>query len=259
MKGWALIVSLVLGGCSANEDVVRMSLPKALKEISGLAPYAGDLLAIADEKARIYQLSFSGEQATRIGAFGDPPVKGDFEGIAVTESADETLRIHAITSEGVLYTRMSDGPDDAFVETDTGIGALCEIEGLDAYDGILYVLCKTIYHADWSDHLVITAWDPVQGRRVPEKEHKVPWTELGLEDGLHPSGLVVSDVDFLVIAAREKRWVRISRNSNQVTGGKLPNRKNHPQAEGIAVAGGFTYIADEGKKRGTVTRYKGSF
>ena len=60
-----------------------MKLPRALQEVSGLtmAPN-GNLLAIADEKGAVYEVSMTEPFVDRRTGFGDPPVKADFEGIA---------------------------------------------------------------------------------------------------------------------------------------------------------------------------------
>ena len=245
------LVLLTAFGCTGEDATLRMVLPKALKEVSGLANYEGDLLAIADERGRIYRISFSNESVERVGAFGDPPVKGDFEGIAV--SADT---VFAVTSKGVLYSKNLDEPDDAFDSVDTGIGELCEIEGLHWHNQLLYILCKTPYADDLKKHLAIFAWDPRTKQRVTEQDFQLSWRQFELsKEKIHPSGLLVTEDMFFVIAAREKVWLKVNRRTNETTSGRLSS--SHDQAEGIAIQDGATYIADEGNKRGTVTRYEG--
>ena len=253
MRAVLLVCFLYLAGCSADESVLRMALPKTLKEVSGLAPYGNDLIAIADEKARLYRISFDQESVTRVGAFGDPPEKGDFEGIALANE-----NVYAITSDGLLYTKSLGTPDSEYAVADTQFGELCEIEGLDYMAGLLYVLCKTPYADELQEHLSILVWDPVQQARVLDQEIRLHWRDLGLpKNKLHPSGMVITANTLFVIAARERLWVKVDLGSSAAVVGRLS--KSHEQAEGIAILAGATYIADEGKKRGSVTRYEGVF
>lgn len=253
MRAVLLACLLSLAGCSADESVLRMALPKTLKEVSGLASYGSDLIAIADEKARLYRISFDQESVTRIGAFGDPPEKGDFEGIALANE-----NVYTITSDGLLYTKSLEAPDSEYTVADTLFGELCEIEGLDYMAGLLYVLCKTPYADELQEHLSVLVWDPIQQTRVLDKEIHLRWQDLGLpKNKLHPSGMVITTHTLFVIAARERLWVKVDLGSSAVAVGRLS--KSHEQAEGIAIQAGATYIADEGKKRGSVTRYEGVF
>lgn len=253
MKAIVLLATLLLCACSNEDDVLRMGLPKDLKEISGLATFENNLLAIADEKARVYKISFEEETVERVGAFGDPPVKGDFEGIAVAGNT-----VYAITSEGMLFIRAMDDADERFERQDTALGELCEIEGLDWYEGILYVLCKTAYVDELKNQLSILAWNPKDQVRSADHELHLSWLQLELpKKQLHPSGIVVNSEMILVIAAKERVWVKFDRQTNKTVVGRLS--KSHNQAEGIAVQHNAMYIADEGKKRGSVTRYPGAF
>ena len=254
MKALIPVILLFSSGCTSDDSPLRMSLPKGLKEISGLAVYQNDLIAIADEKARIYRISFQQESVTRIGAFGDPAEKGDFEGIAVS---GET--VYAITSDGLLYSKMLSGTDEEYTRQDTGLGELCEIEGLDYWKGLLYVLCKTPYAEELQEHLSVLAWDPVNEERFVDGEIHIAWEDLSLpKKKLHPSGVVVTSDRVFIVAAKENLWVSVSPNDvSKARVGVLS--KSHEQAEGLAIEGSATYIADEGKKRGNITRYPGVF
>ena len=251
LKLCALVITL--GGCG-NSGVERIVLPKSLKEISGLAVEGNTLLAVADEKSRIYRINFEEGLVKYLGALGDPPLKGDFEGIA-TDGPD----IYLITSDGILYRRSVSAEDGAFDKYETGIGDLCEIEGLEIKAGLAYILCKTARDESVEKQLTVFAWDIAQAAVVEGRGLRVPWSQLPDGDKLHPSALAFVDGEWLVLAARQKRWLVLDEQGNFLRGGKLPNRGTHPQAEGVAVLGDATYIADEGKKRGSLTRYPGRF
>lgn len=99
------------GGCGPRDETVQQPqiqasdsgvrqwrLPDALREISGLALTPdGHLLAVADERAVIYELNYVDGKLVRAFAFGEPPLRGDFEGIAWLNE-----RVYLVTSEGML-------------------------------------------------------------------------------------------------------------------------------------------------------------
>jgi hypothetical protein len=126
-----------------SANVVQWKLPKRLKEISGLALSSDErLFAHDDEQAVIYQIDWQRGGLVKAFALGDPPLRDDFEGIAI--AGDD---FYLITSNGILY-RTKEGADGAHVEyerIDTGIGAQCEVEGLttDLRRNLLLVACKT--------------------------------------------------------------------------------------------------------------------
>src|SRR5512147_3239724 len=81
-------------------DVEQWKLPKKLDEISGLAFDEQDrLFAHNDERAVIHQIDWHRGSLVKSFALGDPPVRGDFEGIAVAAS-----RFYLMTSDGMLYS-----------------------------------------------------------------------------------------------------------------------------------------------------------
>ena len=250
-----LLMLLLASSVACGESSVeRVTLPKDLREISGLAVVGNALLAVADEKSRIYRISFADGLVEYVGALGDPALKGDFEGIAV---AGENILL--ITSDGQLYQRGLDAEDQAYDVFDTGFGELCEIEGLEYRQGVAYVLCKTARHDSVAERLTVLAWDLQRKQPRPELGFSVPWSELPIGKKLHPSALTWVEGEWLVLAARQQRWLVLDAQGEYLRGGKLPNRNTHPQAEGVAVLGQQTFIADEGNKRGTLTRYQGLF
>ena len=220
--------------------------------MSGLTRFGDDLLAVADEKSWIYRVSLTEGVSERLGSIGKPAIKGDFEGIGLSGDT-----VYVVTSDGWLYHWALSADADDFGLVDTGLGKRCEIEGLEIRQGLAYIACKSAYEKALEEQVTVFLWD-IAGERL-DRAIEVRWSDLGLKGKLHPSAITFVDDGLLLLAARQKRWVVITEAGAYVRGGKLPNRDLHPQAEGVAVFEGMTYIADEGKKHGTVTRYAGSF
>ncbi len=89
------ITALLLGACGqpqprATDDhpfqfsqMHQWKLPKALKEISGLALTQDErLFAIEDESANVFELDYDQGRLIKRFAVSDPVLRGDFEGIA---------------------------------------------------------------------------------------------------------------------------------------------------------------------------------
>ena len=210
-------------------------LPKKLREASGLAVIDDKhLLTMTDEKAIVYSFDLDTTVVKRWLTIG-PPVKGDFEGIAVKNGV-----VYLITSDGKLYH----APGDA-KPVDTGLGKVCEIEGLDAVGDDLLILCKTNYREEDKGMILIFSWSLKTGLLSPHLRYSVA----GLSDvhKLHPSALAFVDGRYLILAAREKRMVIINTDGTAM----VKRLKGHRQAEGIAVlSDGRVVITDEGKHEG---------
>ena len=254
------IVMSVFGCAQADDSVLRMALGEKLREVSGLAWYENSVLAIADERARIYRVDFEQGRISKLRHFGEKSEKGDFEGLAVIGD-----QVYAITSDGLLYAGGVAEADNTFTRVDTGLGELCEIEGLAHRHDLLFVLCKEAHKKHLGQQLLIYAWNPVTQNRVPAADLVVPWSELVFEGKKYlPSALeyvqpAQADPHWLILAARNKGWLVLSEQGAVLRQGVLPNRQQHPQAEGVLVTQDYTFVADEGKQTGTLTRYQGSF
>src|SRR3954462_5238642 len=78
--------------------VLQWKLPDTLHEISGLAALPdGRLFAHDDEHGVIYEIDPAEGELKKSFALGDPPLRGDFEGIAI---ADRDF--YLMTSDGIL-------------------------------------------------------------------------------------------------------------------------------------------------------------
>jgi uncharacterized protein YjiK len=239
----------------------RWELPHQLSEISGLAmDSAGRLFAHGDEKAEIFEIDPDGQRVIRRFSFGEPAVRGDFEGIAVVGD-----RIFLVTSDGVLYAGkpVSDGHQTEFVTYSTGLGKLCEIEGV-AYDPSnpsLLLACKEARTSQLRHRLAIYRWSIDRRTLFPKPALLMtlsPITTALKEKGFHPSDLAIDagTGHLLLLAAREAAIVELTPAGDVVKVARL-RKKLHPQAEGLAITRARSLIvADEGAGgRGTITTY----
>ena len=229
----------------------QWNLPSRLDEISGLA-LTGDerLLAVGDEQAIVYELDYVEGRLVKAFAFGDPTLRGDFEGIAWHDR-----RVYLVTSGGTIYTagEGDDGERVPFREHRTEIGRDCEVEGLaaDPEADVLMLLCKRSLRGSDLDRPMIFPWSTTDrtiewvGRiELPQDAIEA---ELGAAD-LRPSGIarVRSNGHWLVVAARQKALAEIDASGALVAARRLPLAGRHRQPEGIELlADGRLLIADE--------------
>lgn len=248
--------SFELGGYRYRTDAVtRWALPTGLSEISGLALDPRQrLFGHGDEAAIIYQIDYRAGRTVKRFAFGDPPVKGDFEGIAWADGL-----LYLVTSNGELLSG-KEGADEAHVgyrQYDTGLGQRCEIEGLeyDAASNVLLMPCKEIRDPDLGDQIVVLAWS--LEKQAPVPAIGVPRPRDGTS--IHPSGLTISSANdhLIVVAARQRALLEFTRGGTLVSAVALPRDDHHPQMEGIAMSpAGDLIIADEGgASRGRLSVY----
>lgn len=255
--------SPILERYDLSEDAgVRVELPSALAEISGLASTPdGRLFAHDDERAVVYELdSGSGEVLKRF-SVGTLATPGDFEGIAIAGE-----RFFLTTSEGTLLEFREGGNNRAvrYRIHDPGIRGRCEMEGLafDELENELLMPCKTPRTKDLEDHLVVFSV-PLSTLEVdPEPRFFVPLEELdskGLGKNFHPSSIEIhpDTRSVLLIAAREEAMAELGPGGDVLATKEL-KRKAHPQPEGVTfLPDGRLVMADEGQgERGTLTWYR---
>jgi len=264
----AALAALALGACAepaapsmaqqvragaslfAAEPDARWPLPNRLREISGLATTAdGRLFAHDDERAFIYEIDVAQGAVGKRFALGDPAERGDFEGLAITSGGAFWMT----TSEGVLY-RFSEGAADAIVsfETfDTGLGQVCEIEGLAylASEQSLILACKRHHARDMRDTISLYAWSPERGGEAVE------WLSLAEADvaaaagvdRFRPSSLEIEPQSgrILLLAAQRNAFVEVGADGAILAARALAGA--HRQPEGVAIlTDGALIIADEG-------------
>lgn len=261
-----LSAALAGGGILSRYDFDRPSadrweLPQDLDEISGLAiDSAGRLFAHGDERAEIFQLDRIGHRVIGSFTFGDPAVHGDFEGIAVSRN-----RVYLVTSDGVIYAgRMgASGEHVDFVTYATGLGRLCEVEGLayDPTDPSLLLACKEARSGQLRYRLAIYRWSIDRRELFPRPAVLVGYEPIARaigQRGFHPSDLTrdAETGHLLLVASREHAIAELTASGELVRTAGLRGSR-HRQAEGIVIdRDGSLLIADEGRgKRGMLTTY----
>lgn len=242
--------SVLLGYSLESASLMQWKLPDKLNEISGLALTAdGRLLAVDDEVAIIYEIDYDNGKLVKAFAFGEPTVKGDFEGIAV---ADEL--VYLTTSSGRMYfaAEGADGQRVTFDNYDTGLGAYCQIEGLvqSTDNRLLYFVCKKARKKSGVADLNLFAWDLAERRLRPDESIVLPVSDIMRQlriDRFSPSGVTIDRKtgNLIIVASRQRALAEITRDGRLVATRHLTSR--HKQAEGIELAkDGRLLIADEG-------------
>lgn len=224
----------------------HFDLPGRLDEISGLAmTLDGRLFAHDDERARIYEIHPETEEVGKRFSLGDPSIRGDFEGITIAGE-----RFFMITSGGLLYEfrEAGDHEEAPYRVTDTMLGRVCEVEGLDynaARDELL-IACKV--SVPDRDALVVhrLGLDP---EREPLPSIRIPRAELrakNLDPDFAPSAIAVDPEGTLLLAsARTETLIEVDFSGHVLAGIHLSHAR-HPQAEGLAFGlDGTLYVSDE--------------
>jgi len=272
----ALVLLPLLAACTEQNELAgelaqivavdtalsKWKLPSRMREISGLAlTPGGQLFAVDDEQAVIYELDFSTGRLLQAFAVGNPVLRGDFEGIAYL---DEHLFL--VTSNGILFkVRVGDDGDRvAYQKIDTGLGRQCEIEGLaqDPQRGNLLLACKKVRKKADISKLSVFVWTAGDTSVDLKARIEVPMEKILAEletPAFNPSGIVVDPVtgNLLIIAARQHALISMDRQGNFVGAMMLSPAKWHRQAEGVeASAMAQLIVADEGgKSRARLTVY----
>lgn len=237
-------------------------LPKRLREISGLALAPnGRLFAHGDERAIVYQLDIGTGQIVKsfaLNAANGEPVHGDFESIAITDSGD----FYMLTSNGILY-RFREGEDGAhvaFTTADTGLRAVCEIEGLafDRAEDSLIIACKTNYQHGMRHHIALYSWSLRDRQaRLWRRFPAAPLAAAIGADEFHPSEITLDSRSYRIIllSGRERGMVELTPDGTLLAARSLAAL--HRQPEGAAVLrDGSLAIADEGADaHAQLTRY----
>lgn len=225
----------------------RIALPGGLREVSGLALLGDDrLLAHDDERGLVSVLDVrSGERVAQF-SLGPRMPRDDFEGIALLGN-----RLFLSTSGGRLYETSvgRDGEAVPFRIHDTGLGPLCELEGLaaDSATGSLLLSCKEPHTSELRGQAIVFAWS-VDRAGLEDVRFRAPQTALHADkvNAFRPSAVeVLPGGDLLILSGADRAIAQVTPPGIVRCVRRLDAR--HRQAEGLALLpGGGVAIADEG-------------
>lgn len=258
-----LVLALVLAACAPPHEHARAQeiegslfaaapaqqwrMPDRLREVSGLAVGPdGRLFGHDDEQAAIYEIDAAHGRLVKAFALGDPPLQDDFEGLAIAPDGTFWLT----TSRGVVYRfrEGGDGAHVAFERFDTGLGEICEVEGLAylAAEESLILACKRNHARDMRNTVSLYKWT-LSG--VAEPWLSVQEADLAQAAGerhFRPSAL---DIDgpsgrLVLLSAGDAALAELNAEGAILSARSLEGE--HRQPEGVAVLpNGALVIADE--------------
>lgn len=233
-------------------------LPRALREISGLAIVDNDRILIhEDETAVVFEFRISTQQVKPLFQLDQPVLKLDLEGIAILGRD-----IYLVTSTGQIY-KVANGLErtgviEDYQVFDPGLESVCEVEALDKdlNETALVLVCKRMLEAG-ADYVSLYRYTP--GAARAEKLFDLAFADLkpiGTRR-IHPSGISIQFDSYIILAGKERLIVQVSKEGEIVSSAKL-KKKYHRQSEGIGFLPDHTLvISDEGRYRGgRVTTYK---
>ena len=238
-----------------SESLQQWKLPKKLKELSGLALTPDDrLFTVTDEKAIVYELDYQQGEIVKAFSLGNPTVHADFEGIAILNDV-----FYLVTSKGRIYATAegNDGDKMQYKSYKTGLGKLCEIEGLaqDRQSDTLLLACKKSKVKGKGGKLSVFVWSPSTGEVLREREITIPEDDIADkldQKHINPSGIAVDPrtANLYVVASRQRAIIEMKPNGELINAIILPLADRHRQAEGIEITqDGRLLIADEGGKK----------
>jgi len=255
-----LVLLLLLSSCDSitetrivNDNPVQWLLPSTLNEASGLAVADQQSVYIHnDEQGEIYQLNIQNGSVRKLASISWPPVKEDFEGIAVTSRS-----IYLMTSSGELFEIDKISTNEPYQVVGarriaTGLKSHCEFEGLHHLDNKLLMPCKEDLKETSKNRFRVFAFD-ITNEVITEFLS----LDIGQIKGINrvaATAFEASSTHYYIVT--ENFLVRIDRSSLQGDSFRL-NNELHRQVEGIALFSDGTIVLVEDNRRGLarLTRY----
>ena len=260
-----LPLAALLAACGGQQEAgeTTYNLPSELTEVSGLAAAGPDsVFTHDDEYAIVYEFRLRDGHILRTFALGEPTLEGDFEGIAAADGM-----VFLVTSDGLIYAARpgKNGKRVPYRVYDSGIGPLCEVEGLSAAPSPhdLLLLCKRPRNASEKKRLEIYLWHIGSERAGQEPFLSLPLQ--GLLDEADRAGFRPSGVEWdatrqqLLVVSASNRMVLYFDAAGKLLDRKRLNGERHPKTEGVAVMpDGRLVLADEGSRtrEGRLTAYR---
>lgn len=247
----------ILSRCTIDgQPAATYQLPARLVEVSGLSLGPGGTLLIhGDERGVIHVLDGATLRLTReVHLRGSP--KDDFEGIA---TAGDSVAL--MTSSGRVYLfRFGEDTIAPYTTFGTGLGRTCELEGLAWHraTATLFLPCKQPKTKGVAGLTVFRyRMGPAPAILPPVQ---VTWQALSRATRAPELRATSVEVDqttghLLVLSSKPPLILEVD-TTGRILGGKRLSNGQHPQAEGLTIAGDALWIADEGAgRRGTLTKY----
>ncbi len=245
---------------SVKKPLAMWIMPKALREISGLALTSdGRLLAHDDEIAKIYEIDARKGVILKSFMLGKG-IHGDFEGITIAGS-----EIFLLMSKGVLY-QFREGGNEArvpYTKHDTKLGKECEFEGVvyEQDSAWLVLPCKIVHTKDLQDDLVLYRWKIGSSNKEGLSMLTVPLSEVigsNKWKKFRPSDITIDPAtgNYVLISSLDKGIAVVTPGGDVVWSGPLPGK--HHQPEGVAITrDSVLIISDEGSsKPAAITLYR---
>jgi len=235
-----------------KKNNIKITLPKELNEISGLA-YVKDnhIITHNDEDGIVYKIKLPSGEVINKFILGDKLASGDFEGIAVVE---DTLFL--VTSSGVLYKYPGFAAENftEFEKIKTGLEAENNVEGLcyDPATNSLLLACKGKAGKRYKGFKAVYSFN--LEKMILESKPRFLISIKKLNDKFDinkfsPSGIeknLVSNT-FFIISVDEEAIIEVSPHG-KILDAKLFDSNKHKQPEGITfLDDGSLILADEGK------------
>lgn len=226
------------------------TLPKELKEISGLTYYKDDqLLCVQDEEAVVYVFDTKKGKVVKDFGFGG---YGDFEGIEYVNG-----QVYVVESNGTLYRFEPESTQIGKTQTD--LPTKTEVEGL-GYDPKTKRLLISVKNGQASSDKAVYSYDLL---------NKAVFRDMSLNDeqltgagidpkSYKPSGIAVHPLtgEWYMLTSAGKRLLITNRQAKIIYSEPL-DPKAFIQPEGICFApNGDMYISSEGdKKKGYILKF----